>query len=291
MQKTVRIWTIFAKAEFIHVEVLLQVHLEIVSESGFAHFEIFARAGHQVFKYLFQSGREGVPLHKQLLMTLHFNAHESKYLLTSLNIFKVQTKYLRCRQIWGVLIHHVRVCAHVLYVLADELLTKYMQWPSDAKQRETAEFYDDKYSFPGVVGAIDGTHIQIATPPDRFFPQDFFSIRTKKFTMNCQITAVQDLRFSSVDVRHPGKDHDAHEFRASDLWFESGERVESVFASADFHIVGDAAYPIKSYLLKLYRDIGCSTPGQWAFNHRLSCVQVVSERAIGWWKGKLMTTH
>ncbi len=174
----------------------------------------------------------------------------------------------------------------VLYVLADKLLPKFVCWPSASQQRETAEFHDDKYSFPGVVGAIDGTHIQIGHPPDCFFPQDYFSNRTKRFTINCQITAVQDLQFSLVDIGHPGKDHDARVFRASDLLFESGERVESMFASADYHIVRDTVYPIKSYLLKPYRDMGGLTQGQRAFNHRLSRVRVVSERAIGRWKGR-----
>ena len=206
-------------------------------------------------------------------MTLHFVAHESKY-------FQGADKF-------GVSRSTIfdRVFA-VLYVMADQLLPRYVKWPSHSEQRETAEFYDDKYGFPGVVGAIDGTHIQISRPPDRFFPQDYFSNRTKKFTMNCQISAVQDLRFTSVDVGHPGKDHDARVFRASDLWFESGERVESLFASPEYHLVGDAAYPMKSYLLKPYRDTGALTQGQRAFNHRLSSVRVVSERAIGRWKGR-----
>ncbi len=80
-----------------------------------------------------------------------------------------------------------------------------------------SEYYEDKYGFPGVIGAIDGTHIQIVHPPDRFFPQYYFSNRTKWFTMNCQITAVSDLKFSSIDVGHPGKDHDVRVFCASDL--------------------------------------------------------------------------
>ncbi len=218
-------------------------------------------------------GRNAVLLHKQLLMTLHFVAHESKY-------FQGADKFGVSR---STMFEHVYA---ILYVLADELLSKFVCWPSAAEQRETAEFYDDKYAFPGVVGAIDGMHIQIARPPDRYFPQDYFSNRTKRFTMNCQITAVQDLRFLSVDVGHPGKDHDARVFRASDLWFESSERVESLFASPNFHIVGDAAYPIKSYLLKPYQDTGHLTPGQRAFNHRLSSVRVVSKRAIGHWKGR-----
>ena len=104
--------------------------------------------------------------------------------------------------------------------------------------------------------------------------------------MNCQITAVQDLRFTSVDVGHPGKDHDSRVFHASDLWFESGECVESLLVSAEYHLVGDATYPMKSYLLKPYRDTGMLTQGQRSFNHRLSCVRVVSERAIGRWKGR-----
>ncbi len=206
-------------------------------------------------------------------MTLHFVAHESKY-------FQGADKFGVSR---STMFDHVYA---VLYVLADELLAKFVCWPTAAEQRETAEFYNDKYGFPGVIGAIDGTHIQIARPPDRFFPQDYFSNRTKRFTMNCQITAVQDLKFSSVDVGHPGKDHNARVFRSSDLWFKSGERIESMFVSPDFHIVGDAAYPIKSYLLKPYRDTGGLTAAQRSFNHRLSCVRVVSERAIGRWKGR-----
>ncbi len=223
--------------------------------------------------FLSDGGREAVPPHKQLLMTLHFVAHESKY-------FQGGDKFGVSR---STVFKHVYA---VLYVIGDQLLSKYVRWPSSSEQRDIAEFYEDKYSFPGVVGAIDGTHMQIARPPDKFFPQDYFSNRTKRFTMNCQITAVQDLRFSSVDVGHPDKDHDARIFRASDLWFENGERIESLFASPNYHIVGDAAYPIKSYLLKPYRDTGALTAGQRAFNHRLSCVRVVSERAIGRWKGR-----
>ena len=214
-----------------------------------------------------------MPLHKQLLMCLHFVAHEAKY-------FQGADKFGVSRSTM-----FERVFA-VLSVLANDLLQVFVTWPSKREQKDVSEYYEDKYGFPGVVGAIDGTHIQIARPPDRFFPQDYFSNRTKCFTMNCQITAVNDLRFSSVDVGYPGKDHDARVFRASDLWFESGERVDKLFACPEYHLVGDAAYPIKSYLLKPFRETGNLTQPQRTFNHRLSCVRVVSERAIGRWKGR-----
>ncbi len=86
-------------------------------------------------------------------MTLHFLAHESKY-------FQGADKFGVSRSTM-----FDRVFA-VLCVMAQDLLSKFVQWPSAEEQRETAEFYDDKYAFPGVVGAIDGTHIQIARPPD-----------------------------------------------------------------------------------------------------------------------------
>ncbi len=212
-------------------------------------------------------------MHKQLLMTLHFIAHESKY-------FQGGDKFGVSRSTM-----FQRVFA-VLFVLANDLLGKFVSWPSAQEQKEVSDYYEDKYSFPGVVGAIDGTHIQISRPPDRFFPQDYFLHRTKRFTMNCQITAVHDLRFTSVDVGHPGKDHDACVFRASDLWFENGERIESLFALPEYHLVGDAAYPIKCYLLKPFRECGNLTAGQRTFNHKLSCVRVVAEHAIGRWKGR-----
>ena len=145
-----------------------------------------------------------MPLHKQLLMCLHFVTHDSKY-------FQGADKFGVSR---STMFEHVFA---VLSVLANELLPVFVTWPSKHEQKDVSEYYEDKYGFPGVIGAIDGTHIQIARLPDRFFPQDYFSNRTKQFTMNYQITAVSDLKFSSIDVGHPGKDHDVRVFCASDL--------------------------------------------------------------------------
>ncbi len=51
-----------------------------------------------------------------------------------------------------------------------------IQWPSADHQKECANYFSDRYKFPGVVGAIDGMHITIAKPPGEFFPEDYFSV-------------------------------------------------------------------------------------------------------------------
>ena len=72
-----------------------------------------------------------------------------------------------------------------------------------------------------------------------------------------QLTVLEDLTISSIDVGQPGKANDAMVFRMSDLWVPSGGRMEHLICKKKFHILGDGAYPSKSYLLKPFRDDGC----------------------------------
>ncbi len=65
-----------------------------------------------------------------------------------------------------------------------------------------------------------------------------------------QLTILDDLTISSIDVGQPGKANDAMVFRMSDLWVPSRGRVEHLICRQEFHILGDGAYPSKSYLLK-----------------------------------------
>jgi len=50
----------------------------------------------------------------------------------------------------------------------------------------------------------------------------------------------------------------------------------------DFHILGDGAYPMKSYVLKPFRDFG----NQRRYNRIHSSVRVDSERGIGIYKSR-----
>ncbi len=107
-------------------------------------------------------------------MLLHFVAHHGKYGLLS--------------EKFGV----TRSCYHgsvdcLMDICVEHLLPQFVVWPSADWQKECADYFRDRYQFPGVIGAIDGTHIMIAKPLGQFFPEDYFSVRKKIYTMLLQV--------------------------------------------------------------------------------------------------------
>lgn len=50
--------------------------------------------------------------------------------------------------------------------------------------------------------------------------------------------------------------------------------------SNDYHILGDAAYPLQKYLLTPYRDYGNLTAAQQNYNHKLSTTRVKIENTF-----------
>ncbi len=58
------------------------------------------------------------------------------------------------------------------------------------------------------------------------------------------------MSISSIDVGQPGKANDAMFFKMSQLWVTSGGHVDHIIAKEEYHLLGDGAYPTKSYLLK-----------------------------------------
>ena len=58
-------------------------------------------------------------------------------------------------------------------VLVEKLMPEYIKWPDNEAQERTANFFEDAYGFEGVIGCIDGTHIQIHKPVK--CPQDYYT--------------------------------------------------------------------------------------------------------------------
>ena len=51
-------------------------------------------------------------------------------------------------------------------------------------------------------------------------------------------------------------------------------------------ILGDSAYPLKSWLMRPFQDNGALTPGQRHFNKELSQARIVVEQGFGQTKGR-----
>ncbi len=87
-------------------------------------------------------------LQDQVLMLLHFVAHQGKYGLLSNRFGLTRSCYHRCVDLLDIVVH--------------EALQKFISWPDAHRQKETSDYFDSKCGFPGVIGSIDGTHTTIA---------------------------------------------------------------------------------------------------------------------------------
>jgi hypothetical protein len=127
---------------------------------------------------------------------------------------------------------------------------KFPQNPPDI-HRIQEKFYSIA-RFPGVVGAIDGTHIQIIAP--REYENEYVN-RHHYHSINTQV--IFDPFYTILDVvaKWPGSTHDAR------ILNESG--VKQLFDQQRLpvhtHLIGDSGYPSKRWLLTpfLQPNQGC----------------------------------
>ena len=95
------------------------------------------------------------------------------------------------------------------------LLDKLVTLPSQNEQLQCSNQYEDMKGFPGVIGMIDGSHIQIHKPNER--GQDYYN-RKDFYSVVLQGVVGKDLKFVDVFTGWPGKLHDARVFRKSQLF-------------------------------------------------------------------------
>ena len=70
-------------------------------------------------------------------------------------------------------------------------------------------------NFPGVLGAIDGTHIKINAPKEH---KEVYINRKGYHSIVLQGVCREDLHFTHDVAGWPGSCHDARVLRNSDLW-------------------------------------------------------------------------
>nr|XP_017210663.2 NACHT, LRR and PYD domains-containing protein 3-like [Danio rerio] len=150
--------------------------------------------------------------------------------------------------------------------------------------------FRDRWGFPQVAGAIDGTHINIKAPSNT--PADYYN-RKGNYSIVLQAVVDNKMKFWDINVGQPGKVHDARVFCLSSLfdggssgtllptWTETFEAID-----VPLFLLGDSAYPLSHWLMKPYPEGRGVTPEQIKFNHRLSQARMTVERAFGRLKGR-----
>lgn len=128
--------------------------------------------------------------------------------------------------------------------------------------------------FPGVIGAVDGTHVEIIRPAINQNP-DIFRNRKSKITLNVQVVCGPDLAIYSVVSRWPGSTHDSRIFNNSLL----KDRLETGNLQHQGLLLGDKGYPCLPYLLTPLRVSQTNQERRYNASHiRTRCAV---ERSIG----------
>ncbi|XP_043469665.1 putative nuclease HARBI1 [Leptopilina heterotoma] len=129
---------------------------------------------------------------------------------------------------------------------------EFIKWPTgEAIERNKQEFLAIA-GFPGVIGAIDGCHIQISAPREN--PASYVN-RHGYSSINMQGICDAKLRFIHVFAGCCGSINDARVWEMSDIKEESERNSETYFPGQS-HILGDKIYPVHFNLLPPYKNYG-----------------------------------
>ena len=126
-------------------------------------------------------------------------------------------------------------------------------------------------NFPGVLGAIDCTHVAIQSPGGE--DAELYRNRKGYFSINVQGICNSSLEFTNIVARWSGSSHDATIFGNSRICaqFESGE-ITGI-------LLGDGGYACKKYLLTPLA--ATNTPSERRYNFAQIRTRNPIERAFG----------
>lgn len=169
-------------------------------------------------------------------------------------------------------------------------MAEVIQLPDREKLKEMATYFEQRWGLPRCVGAIDVSHIPILRPEGD---------HTNYF--NCSgwhsviLQAVVDGRglFWNVFVGAEGSLPNAIVLRLSglcglvDMGLLPPDETENMCGhDVGYYVLGDVAYPLKSWLMRAFTDNGQLTPQQLAYNHKTSTARAAVGNAFGRLKGR-----
>ncbi|XP_064635180.1 uncharacterized protein LOC135492565 [Lineus longissimus] len=168
--------------------------------------------------------------------------------------------------------------------VARAIIRRFIQvinWPTVQEQAQISAAFEATNQLQGVIGLLDGTHIELTGCIGR--DQDYIN-RSRYPSMQLQLVVDHKLMIRNATTGWPGCAHDARVLRNSALF----ERAEAGQAVADGNIIlADSAYPLKRWLITPFQNNGNLTREQRNFNRRISGCRQSVERAIGHLKGRM----
>ena len=194
-------------------------------------------------------GRQPVSVEKQLLLTLWMLGNPECVRSVS-DRFDVTKSSVH------------RIVRRVCKAIVNNYAKIFIRWPQGERAVEVMETFEQSNGLPRCLGVIDGTHIPIKAP--RVHPEQY--VNRKNFhSIQLQAVCDCDRFFTDVYCAFPGSVHDARVLRNSPL-HETCENSETDMFPGDSYIIGDTAYPLKTWLVTGFRDNGRLSKEQQRFN-------------------------
>ncbi len=168
------------------------------------------------------------------------------------------------------------------------MMDTHLARPTEQEWRNIASKFSTRWNFPNCIGAIDGKHILLFAPPHS--GSLYFNYK-KTFSVVLLAVVDAEYRFRLVHIGEYGRSSDGGVFAGSAIGKALDAKKLEVpddqqlpgaehLGTMPFTIVGDAAFPLKTYLMRPYPGRDLSTQ-QRVFNYRLSRACNVVENAFG----------
>ncbi|KAJ8930632.1 hypothetical protein NQ314_016547 [Rhamnusium bicolor] len=133
----------------------------------------------------------------------------------------------------------------------------------------------------GVSGAIDGSNIKFKAPLSQ---QESYIDKNCNHSIKLQIIATKEKIITNImNVGFPGSVHDSRVFKNSLIYTDIKENNNKTkyFTTNEYHLVGDKAYPLLTWLMTPYKQAGHLQRTQILHNKKHSTTRVVVENAFG----------
>lgn len=186
--------------------------------------------------------------------------------------------------IFGVAESTVHAEVHRIVNLLCDLAPKFIVWPSEAEAAIVRDQFKAIAGYPGVIGAIDGCHISVIAPAA---DQDSYIDRKCHHSIILQGICTAKKFFTNVSIGVPGSRNDNRALSFSAFHEKlMQEGPNSQFYNDFNHLIGDKAYPCRTWLMSPYKDYGNLTRLQRNHNYIHSSTRAVVEHIFGLLKGR-----
>jgi hypothetical protein len=106
----------------------------------------------------------------------------------------------------------------VIVALLETLEQRVIEWPAATRKEAIKNRIAEKHGFQDAIGMIDGTHIILASRPNRQ-GEGYFN-RKNRYSIQCMIVNDDNCRILHILASFTGASHDTRVFLNSNIWLK-----------------------------------------------------------------------